>query len=59
MGSLADEQHTFAARTCLGIFMCYVADTGGEFKGDVLVTGAQGLTDAYKANERRDPPENL
>ena len=32
--------------------MGYVTDTDGKFKGDVLVVDAQGLSEAYRANER-------
>ena len=31
--------------------MGYVTDTDGKFKGDVLVIDAQGLSEAYRANE--------
>ena len=51
MGPLADEQHTFAAQVRLDIFMGYVTDTDGKFKGDGLVLDAQGLTEAYRASE--------
>ena len=50
MGPLADEQHTFSAKTRLGICMGYVTVTNGKFKGDVLVLDAQALTEAYRAN---------
>ena len=50
-GAVRDEQHTFAAKTRLGIFMGYDIDTDGKFKGDVRVIDAQGLSEAYRAHE--------